>query len=75
MPTIMLLLGVGLFLGSALMIYRFFANPGVRMPGATAFESADFPNVGSLIEGIAMFAFGAFLFILGLGWILTGTGS
>jgi hypothetical protein len=68
----MLFLGLGLFLGSGLMLYTFFNNPGRRIPGATAFESADFPKVGSLIEGIAMFAFGAFLFALGLGGVLAG---
>lgn len=72
MPTIMLAIGSALILGSGALVYYFFTHPGPRMPGATAFESADFPNIASLIEGFAMFAFGAFLFALGLGWTLAG---
>ncbi len=73
MATFMLIFGSAFFVGSAVMLYRFFNNPGRRMPGSTALESADFPHIAGLIEGVAMFAFGAFLFALGLGWLLTGT--
>lgn len=75
MPTIMFIIGVGMILGGVGMVYYFFTHPGVRVPGATAFESADFPNIAALIEGFALFAFGAFLFALGLGWMLAGTAS
>lgn len=72
MPTIMLGIGSALILGAVVLVYYFFTHPGPRIPGATAFESADFPNIASLIEGFAMFAFGAFLFLMGLGWTLAG---
>lgn len=75
MPTIMFAIGSAMILGAVAMVYLFFRNPGVRMPGATALESADFPHVAGLLEGFAMFAFGAFLFLLGLGWMLVGTAS
>lgn len=75
MPTIMFIIGVGMILGGVGMVYYFFTHPGARIPGATAFESADFPNIAALIEGFALFAFGAFLFALGLGWMLAGTAS
>ncbi len=75
MPTVMFILGLAMMLGSIVMIYFYFKNPGRKLPGATAFESSDFPNIAILIEGFAMFAFGAFLFALGLGWMLAGTAS
>ena len=44
MPTIMFIIGVVMILGGVGMVYYFFTHPGARIPGATAFESADFPN-------------------------------
>lgn len=73
MGTIILLFGCGLLVGSALLLYWFFARPGVKVPaGASALEIADFPRVAGLFEGIMMFAFGSFLFIFGLAWVLSG---
>lgn len=73
MPLIMLIIGSSMILGAGVLVWYFFTHPGRRIEGATAFESADFPNIAALIEGFAMFAFGAFLFLLGLGWTLVGT--
>jgi len=75
MPTIMFIIGTVMVLGGIGLVAYFFTHPGVRRPGATALESADFPNIAALLEGFALFAFGAFLFALGLGWMLTGTAS
>lgn len=72
MPLIMLITGSAMILGSVVFTWYFFANPGKRLPGATAFESADFPNIAGLILGFTLFSFGLFLFVLGLGWVLTG---
>lgn len=75
MPTIMFIIGVAMIVGGIAMVLLFFRNPGPRIPGVSSFESADFPNIAILIEGFALFAFGAFLFALGLGWMLAGTAS
>jgi len=71
----MFIIGVAMIVGGIVMVLLFFKRPGPPVPGATAFESADFPNIAILIEGFALFAFGAFLFALGLGWMLAGTAS
>jgi hypothetical protein len=73
MGTIILVLGSGLLIGSALLLYWFFAHPGVTIPaGVSALEVADFPRVAGLLEGTMMFAFGTFLFAFGLAWLLSG---
>lgn len=75
MPTFMFILGLVMMIGGPGLIYVWARNPGERVEGATAFESSDFPNIGFLIEGFALFAFGTFLFALGLGWMMAGTAS
>lgn len=75
MPTIMFIIGIVMISGGIGLVFYFFKRPGPRLPGATAFESADFPNIAALIEGFTLFAFGAFLLALGLGWMLAGTAS
>lgn len=72
MPTIMLIIGSVMIVASGVFLTVFFAHPGPRLPGVSKLESADFPQVAWLFEGFAMFAFGAFLFLLGLGWTLAG---
>lgn len=72
MPTIMLIIGAAMIVGAGVFVYAFFSHPGPAVPGAGRLESADFPAIMWLFEGFAMFAFGAFLFFLGLGWTLAG---
>lgn len=72
MPTIMLLIGAAMILGSVGLLYYFYSHPGPVVPDATKFEGADFPAIMWVFEGFALFAFGAFLFLLGIGWSLTG---
>lgn len=71
----MFVMGLAMMLGGVALIYMWAKNPGKKVEGASAFESSDFPNIAILIEGFALFAFGAFLFALGLGWMLAGTAS
>ncbi len=72
MATVVLCLGSGMLLGSVLLLYWFFARPEHRPPaGISSLEIADFPRVAGLFEGIMMFAFGSFLFIMGLPWVLS----
>lgn len=75
MPTIMFIIGLTMVVSGIVMVFLFFRNPGPRIPGATAFESADFPNIAILIEGFTLIAFGGILLALGLGWMLAGTAS
>ncbi len=73
MGTVVLAIGSGMLIGSALLLYWFFARPGVKVPaGVSSLEIADYPRVAGLFEGIMMFAFGAFLFIFGLTWLISG---
>ncbi len=72
MPTIMLVIGSVMIVGAAALLYYFFSHPGPAVPGAGKLEGADFPAIMWVFEGFAMFAFGAFLFLLGIGWTLAG---
>ncbi len=72
MPTVMLILGSVMILGSGVFVAVFFWRPGPPIPGVSKLESADYPQISWLFEGFAMFAFGTFLFFLGLGWTLAG---
>lgn len=73
MGTIMMLIGAGMLLGCGVLLYVFFAHSGSKPPqGVSRLELADFPHVAGLFEGFMMFAFGAFLFIFGLAWLLSG---
>lgn len=73
MGVIMLVIGSAMLAGCGLLLYWFFARPGVKVPaGASSLEIADFPRVAGLFEGIMMFAFGSFLFIMGLAWVISG---
>ncbi len=73
MGTIILIFGAGMLLGSGVLLYFFFAARGVHLPaGVSRLEAADFPRVAGLFEGMMMFAFGSYLFIFGLAWVLSG---
>lgn len=72
MPTIMLIIGAAMIVGSGVFVTVFFRHPGPTIPGVSRLEAADYPQISWLFEGFAMFAFGTFLFFLGLGWTLAG---
>ena len=76
MGTIMLVIGAGMLAGSAVLLYFFFAHPGLGVPeGFSRLEMADFPQISGLLEGAVMFAFGSFLFIFGMAWVISGGGT